>query len=213
MPLVFAVLVIVWLFVVFKDKDTEASRKNAEYELSRRKTNAEKERLILDRCMKQGMTFSEAYAAAQAEMIKLGYDPCIPAKAYGTDYYGVKKIYSGEETSYISAVSERFDSDAVKTRKEMLNDSGLQATDDMVYSNFPTTHYEYECDIDRRILQLKSIEVGKWFTYPGYGTLEVVGYEYSPFNPGKGYYKAKVIKTGEIVTTIKIGDKGIREIK
>lgn len=212
MPLVFAVVVIVWLFVVCHDKNKEQTRENADYENSRRKTNAEKERLVLDGYMKQGLTLREAYEATQKEMIRLGYDPCIPISAYGTDLYGKKEIYDGEETSYLQAESNRFDSYEVKTRKRLLQQNGRQATDADVYNKFPTNNYEYVQGLKRQTLQFQSIPVGEWITYPGYGTLEILGYEYSPFNPSKGYYKAKVIKTGEIVTTIKIGDKSIRQI-
>ena len=212
MPLVFAVVVIIWFFVVCHDKTKEQNRENANYEKSRRKTNAEKERLVLDGYMKQGLTLREAYEAAKKEMIRLGYDPCIPISAYGTDLYGWKEIYDGEETSYLQAESDRFDSDEVKTRKRLLQQNGNRTTDTTVYDNFPTNNYEYVRDLKRQTLQFQSIPVGEWITYPGYGTLEILGYEYSPFNPSKGYYKAKVIKTGEIVTTIKIGDKSIRRV-
>ena len=212
MPLVFAVVVIIWLFVVFHDKNKDQNRKNANYEKARRKTNAEKERIVLDGYMKQGMTLAEAYEATKAEMIRLGYEPCIPLNAYGTGLYGRKEIHDGEETSYLEAESNRFDSDEVKTRKRLLQQNGHQAADAGVYNNFPTNNYEYVRDLKSQTLQFQSIPVGKWITYPGYGTLEILGYNYSPYNPSKGYYKAKVIKTGEIVTTIKIGDKSIRQI-
>lgn len=211
MPLVFAVVVIIWLFVVCHDKNKEQTRENANYEESRRKTNAEKERLVLDSYMKQGLTLREAHEATQKEMIRLGYDPCIPINAYGKDFFGRDVVYGGE-TSYIPQGAGKFDSYEVKTRKELLRQNGRQATDADVYNNFPTNNYEYVQDLKRQTLQFQSIPVGEWITYPGYGTLEILGYEYSPFNPSKGYYKAKVIKTGEIVTTIKIGDKSIRQI-
>lgn len=212
MPLIIGVVLIICIFVVFHDKDKDLNRKNANYEKARRKTNAEKERLILDGFMKQGMTLTEAYAATQKEMIRLGYDPCIPISAYGTNFSGTKEIFGGEETSYIDDASKRFDSDEVKTRKRLLEKSGRQLTDENVYDSFPKNNAEYEQNLKRQTLQFQSIPVGEWITYPGYGMLEILGYEYSPFNHNKGYYKAKVVKTGEVVTTIKIGDSKIRRV-
>lgn len=212
MPLIIGVVLIIWIFVVVHDKNKDQNRKNANYEKARRKTNAEKERIVLDGYMKQGMTLAEAYEATKAEMIRLGYEPCIPLNAYGTDLYGRKEIHTGEETSYLEAESNRFDSDEVKTRKRLLEKSGKQSTDENVYSGFPNNNVEFEQNLKRQTLQFQSIPVGEWITYPGYGTLEILGYEYSTLNTSKGYYKAKVIKTGEIVTTIEIGDKSIRRV-
>ena len=73
MPLIIGVVLIIWIFVVVHDKNKDQNRKNANYEKARRKTNAEKERIVLDGYMKQGMTLAEAYEATKAEMIRLGY--------------------------------------------------------------------------------------------------------------------------------------------
>lgn len=212
MPLVIAVVAIIVIFVVIKDGNADRDRKNANYELFRRKTNAEKERETLDGFMKQGKTFDEAYSATQAEMCRLGYVPCIPKDAYGTDWAGTKEIWGGEETSYIGDPSGRFDSDAVKTRKRLLLEEGLPLTEENIYANFPSNNVEYEKELKRQTVRFAAIKKGEWFTYPGYGTVEVIGHEYSPLTPGHGYYKVKVLQTGEIVTDIKIGDSKIRRI-
>lgn len=212
MPLIIAVVAIIVFFVVMKDNGAERDRTNANYELARRKTNAEKERSILDGYMKQGKTFDEAYSATQSEMLRLGYVPCIPKNAYGTNCAGTKVIFNGEETSYIGGASNRFDSSNVKSRKEQLLREGRPLTEENIYANYPKNKAEYVRDLKNQTVRLEAIPVGEWFTYPGYGTVEVIGHDYSPLVPGTGRYRVKVLQTGEIVTHIQIGDRKIRRV-
>lgn len=208
MPLIIAFIAIVVLFVSLHDSKKEYNRKSADYAVSMRKTNARLEQETLDRFFRQGMSFNDAYEATLKEIVSLGYDPCIPRDAYGkkSKTCAFDKAPSSEsETSWVES-PEKYDSHLVKMRKKDFN-----GNDELVYKNFPKTHCEYEIDLKRSSLRAKTIEKGQWITYPGYGTCEVLGYNYSPLGT-KGTYKVRVISTGEIVNTIKIGDSKIRHM-
>jgi hypothetical protein len=154
------------------------------------------------------MAFDEAYEATLKEIVSLGYEPCIPRDAYGkrskTSVFDKAPSY-GSETSWVEN-PERYDSSLVKTRKRNFN-----GDDKRVYKNFPKTHYEYELDLKRSSLRAKTIEKGQFITHPEYGTCEVLGYNYGILGTS-GTYKVRVLKTGETVNTIKIGDSRIRHV-
>lgn len=212
MPLIIAVVAIVWFFVVIHDKQKDYNRDSANREKMMRKTNSYLERETLDKFLREGMTFDEAYNATVSEMVKLGFDPCIPREAYGKKYCGVNEPINGE-TSWVDAPG-RFDSDTVKRRRDEECGTGYHGrttNPSGVYSNFPTNEFEYKQDLKRSTLKLQAIEKGKFFIYPGYGTCEVIGYNFNTFGT-KGTYTVRVVKTGEIVHTIRIGDSKIRHM-
>lgn len=210
MPLIIAVVAVIAIFVIVRDNAKDRARDAANYEKSSRKTNAEKERQILDSFLKRGESFDDAFVKTQEAMSDLGYDPCIPKNAYGTDFSGMKIVGQSDETSYIGNVSERFDSDFVKMRKRQLARNKSDLTEANIYRNFPKNIHEYNQCLRADTLQMQAVQVGETFTYPGYGTVEVIGHRY--LNASTGFYDVKVLRTGEIVTTIKIGDDKIRQL-
>ncbi|MFA6731005.1 MAG: hypothetical protein WCR95_08440 [Eubacteriales bacterium] len=115
MPLIIAVVAIVVFFVVIHDKQKDYNRESANREKMMRKTNSYLERETLDKFLREGMTFDEAYNATVSEMVKLGFDPCIPREAYGKKYCGVNEPINGE-TSWVDNPG-KYDSDTVKRRR------------------------------------------------------------------------------------------------
>lgn len=211
MPLIIAVVAIIVFFVCMRDNNKEYNRTSANYEKSRRKTNAVREQEVLDGFLRQGMTFAEAYSATQKHMYELGFEPCIPKSAY----YGVKESDASSQRTETSCIFDRpvewYDSDAVKRRREQIKSEGRTPTEEEVYACFPKNNAEYLAELKIRTVKAQAIPVGECFIFPGYGTVEVLSHDLSSASFGKGYYKAKVLRTGEIVR-IKIGDNRIRRM-
>ncbi|MBQ7171916.1 MAG: hypothetical protein IJR89_06545 [Clostridia bacterium] len=214
MPLIIAVVAIVVFFVVIHDKQKDYNRDSANREKMMRKTNSYLERETLDGFLREGMAFDEAYSATMSEMVKQGYDPCIPKEAYGKqDAVGCDSVPLRGETSWVDNPG-KYDSDTVKRRRdEHYGDARFvnRTNTSDIYNNFPTNEFEYSQDLKRSTLKLQAIEKGKFFIYPGYGTCEVIGHNYNTFGT-KGTYTVRVVKTGEIVHTIRIGDNKIRHM-
>lgn len=212
MPLIIGVVAVIVLFVVLHDKQKDYSRDSANREKMTRKTNSFLERETLDKFLREGMTFDEAYSATVSEMVKQGYDPCIPKEAYGkTDSVGRGVAPLSGETSWVENPGQ-YDSDTVKRRREQVHGySYCGKNDSEVYRDFPTDEYTYNLDLKRSGLKYQEIEKGKFFIYPGYGTCEVIGHNYNASGT-KGTYIVRVVKTGEIVNTIRIGDSRIRHM-
>lgn len=212
MPLIIAVVAIIVIFVVLHDNNKDNKRESANREKMMRKTNSSLERETLDRFLREGMTFDEAYDATINEMVKLGFDICIPKDAYGKKFgLNLPNQPINGETSWVSE-PWKFDSDVVKDRRERIHGSNYYGPNDsQIYNNFPKTAFEYKMDLKRSTLHCQTIEKGEFIIYPGYGTCEILDYNYSPSGTS-GTYKVRVVKTGEIVNTIKIGDSRIRHM-
>lgn len=207
MPLILIVLCFVALLVIFKDSNKEFNRKSANHTKSTRKTNAEKERKILDDFMKSGKSFSEAYDATLEEMVRLGYEPCIPKSTYS------KGLFNGEECSYVYSGNLLWEcnSKAVQTRIEQLEHDHLPLTEENIYANFPKNEGEYVAELRRLNVKQQAIPIGELFIYPNYGTVRVLAHDFSLSSLGIGYYQVKVLKTGE-TQYIRIGDPNIRQL-
>ena len=207
MPLILIALCFVALFAIFGDNKKEFNRQSANYTKSIRKTNAEKERKILDDFMKSGKNFSEAYDATLEEMVRLGYEPCIPKSTYS------KWLVNGEECSYVYSGNLLWEcnSDAVQTRIEQLKHDHLPLTEENIYADFPEDEGEYVAELRRLNVKQQAIPIGELFIYPNYGTVRVLAHDFSLSSLGIGYYQVKVLKTGE-TQYIRIGDPNIRQL-
>lgn len=217
MPLVFAVLIILVLYFNLRDSKEKNIRLSAMREKDRRKTNARLEHKILDTYMKHGYSFDKAFRQAYQDMVNAGYEPCIPREAY-------KKNRNGEESSWCGVYGtdvERYDSLWVQQRREHAENEwqkshpGEPFTSDekieaMTYSHFPTSEYSYLHDIKRVSMQSKALPIGSYLIYPGLGTCEILAHNWIGDSTLGGTYTLKVLKTGEIVTHVKIGDDRIR---
>ncbi len=207
MPLIFAAVAFLTLFVVLHDARKKYDRESADLAKRTRKTNAYLERKLLDGFMKQGMTFGEAYAAAAEETVRLGYEPCIPKEAYGK---AAGADPAPEETSWAEDPGA-YDSRTVRKRRELLYGGERKPWNDgRIYEDFPADRYECRKESERRILKHKTIPAGRFIIYPGYGTCEILGHLYDASGT-KGFYKVRVVGTGRIWTGIPIGDVRIRK--
>ena len=83
MPLVFAVLIMIVVFLNAKDSKKRAYKNSASYEKNRRKTNAKLEQRTMDTYMKHGYSADEAFKKSYEDMVLAGFEPCIPRSAYG----------------------------------------------------------------------------------------------------------------------------------
>lgn len=219
MPLILAVLIVLVLVFNLSDWRSNKARQAAINEKNRRKTNAKLEHKILDNYMKHGYSFDDAFRKSYEDMISAGYDQCIPRDAY-KNREGVESsscgVYGGSDV-------ERYDSLWVKQRREEAKRDWLQAhpgmhiskastdeIDALIYSNFPQTELQYLCDIQRSSVKASAEPVGSCIIYPGLGTCEVLAHNWTGNGNGGGTYTLKVLKTGEIVTYVKIGDDKIR---
>ena len=212
MPLIIAVVVIIVLIVWMRDSKKERFRVSANYEKACRKTNAPLERDVLDSFLKDGMTFNEAYSATQKRMCELGYEPCIPKRAY-LGHTNNANSPQGLETSLMADHStEWYDSAAVKSRRDQIRREGRTPTEEEVYASFPRNNIEYAVELKQNNVKTKAIPVGGSFIFPGLGTVEVVSHDFSHAAFGEGYYNVRVLKTGE-TTRVKVGDERIRRIE
>jgi hypothetical protein len=220
MPLVGAVLLLIFVYVISKESIKNSTRQQSNYVTAWAKTNIRLERRLCDMYLKQGMTFSEAYIAARTEMIRRGYVPNIPRDAYGINHFysrhpGADSGYK-LETSCIGNVRRFEDSMAVQQRRRLLSKSGQlkNITDDEFYLDWPIGLFcQKQATENARRVESLSLPIGTWITYIKYGkrTLEIVGYDYLHAFKGVAYYKAQFTDTGEIVD-IRIDYGGIRKI-
>ena len=214
MPLVFAVLIIIVIILNSKDSMKWNSRQASLHEDYRRKTNARLEQRTMDNYMKQGYSADEAFKKSYEDMLAAGYDPCIPREAYGTNSSCAKGLGN--------ATVEQFDSLWVRQRREAAIQEWLQkhpgkspchapreVIDAVVYNNFPATEAAYLRDIERLRMKNQAEPIGTFIIYPGLGTCEVLAHNWID-NGASGTYTLKVLKTGKVVTYVKIGDDKIR---
>lgn len=211
MPLVFAVLIIVVVFLNAKDSNKNRTRQSAIYAKEGRKTNAVLEQKIMDTYMKHGFSADEAFRKSYEDIMAAGYEPCIPREAYG------------ENSSYCAGrngfAPEEYDSWLVRDRREdiidewkcehpkelMLDNNAIEAR---VYQNFPRNEVEYIADIKRRGKRKRAEPIGTFIIHPRLGTCEILAHNWIG-NSGEGTYTLKVLKTGKVVTYVRIGDTTI----
>ena len=146
MPLIFAVVVIITIIVVLNDAQKNYNRESANYTKMYRKTNSFLERETLDKFMRQGMTFDEAYLSTMNEMVRLGYEPCIPADAYGQIQY--RDPFTDGETSWVDGEGQ-YDSYIIKTRRELLGENQQIGNDSRIYEDFPRNRFESRQEAER----------------------------------------------------------------
>ena len=88
--------------------------------------------------------------------------------------------------------------------------SFFEEIDKLTYGNYPTTEYAYLHDIKRSASRASAEPVGTFIIYPGLGTCEVLAHNWIGDGASGGTYTLKVLKTGKVVTYIRIGDTKIR---
>ncbi len=218
MPLVIAVLIILVLIVNIKDSNAKNATESSIYEKSRRKTNAKLEQRTLDMYMKHGYSFDEAFRKACEDMVSAGYDPCIPRAAYKKNSAGTQSSFCG----YTFFRPEEFDSFLVQQKREdamrewqqdhpdiHISEAPPEEIERMTYDNFPTTESAYLRYLGCSSMKSKAEPVGSFIIYPGLGTCEVLAHNWIGDGYYGGTYTLKVLKTGQVVTHVKIDDKRI----
>lgn len=218
MPLVIAVLIILVIFFNTKDSIKNNARQAAIREKDRRKTNAVLEQQTLDMYMKHGYSFKDAFTQTYQDMVDAGYEPCIPREAYS-------KNVDGKESSFCGLnffEPQKYDSFWVRERRRdaerewqrshpgiHISKAPPEVIERMVYKNFPTTEFAYLHDIKRSTMRLQAEPIGTFIIYPGLGTCEVLAHNWIGDGAADGTYTLRVLKTGKIVTYVKIGDSKI----
>ena len=149
-------------------------------------------------------------------MVAAGYDPCIPRDAYQPNSSSCFHPRGGGVMA--------FDSFYVKQRREAaveewlhihpdktIDDVPYDEIDDVVYDNFPRSDAEFAHGMKRLTIKTQALPVGTFIIYPGLGTCKIL--EHNWFGNGAlgGTYTLKVLKTGETVTHVRIGDEKIRK--
>lgn len=195
-------------------------------EKDRQMTNARLEQATVDKYMKRGFTFDEAFERARNDMVGAGYVPCIPRSAYGGKSMfehrdNTQNHYSSDCYHKLYGGVENYDSfDVQQRRKTILHKWSLEnggngwspppgktmpqdELDRALYSNFPKTEFECRKDyLDNQ--KVYALPKGCYLTYPNLGMCEVLGY--NNLGSQSGTYQLKVLKTGQIVNYVRIDD-------
>ena len=210
MPLVFAVLVIIVLFLNANDYNKNREKETSIYAKEGRKTNAILKQKIMREYMMQGLSADEAFRKSYEDMVKAGYEPCIPRSAY-----------SANSSSMEYRDPQYFDSWLVKDRRKDYTEEWKnthpgedigkhrEEIEERVYLDFPKNEAEYIRDIKTRAKRNQAEPIGAYIIYPGLGTCEVLAHNWIGDGYFGGTYTLKVLKTGQIVSFVKIGDKKI----
>ena len=215
MPLIIAVLAIIVVFSWAGNHSKEAERKNKQYTAAIRRTNARQERLQVDKYMKHGKCFDEAFELARSDMLEDGFEPCIPKDAYKPRLWS--EIDGDPPETSACPKCEDYDSDAVK---HLRNDYRTMCSkrkvpyhrdeeDAYVYSErFPAnvTQYTNYLTARQHASIYDAVDVGRYISYLGLGTCEVVDLDFSTSS-----HVVKVVTTGEI-RKIRFGDKKITRL-
>lgn len=213
MPLVFVVLIIIVLMLNAKDYNNNRERQSSIYAKDGRKTNAALEQKIMDTYMKHGLSADDAHQKSYEDIIKAGYEPCIPRDAYGANSSRCILKYGFNP--------QDFDSWLVQDRRKDFTEEWKIAhpgenpaehreeIEERVYLNFPKSEFEYVRDIKTRAKRNQAEPVGTHIIYPGLGTCEILAHNWIGDGYFGGTYTLKVLKTGQIVSFVKIGDKRI----
>ena len=203
MPLIIAILAIIVLCSWANSSSKEGARAQTYHDACARKTDAETERALVDKYMKTGMLFDDAFEMARSDMIKNGFDPCIPKTAYRSR--GSIDINTSWSTSECYRCRD-YDSEAVKhirnDYKSECEQKGVPYSESdarrYIYESgrLPKNAAQYEAYLDRnlRSKRHKAVAVGKYIVYSGFGTCEVVDLDFE-----KSMHTVKVLRTGEIL--------------
>ena len=169
--------------------------------------------------MKHGYSFNDAFNQAAEDMIAAGYIPCIPRTAY-KNREGVESSSCG---MYGGADVERYDSYWVKQRREEakriwqqshpgvhISQAPTEEIERLTYNDYPTTELAHIRDMKRYQVRASAEPVGTYIFYPGLGTCEVLAHNWIG-DGTSGTYTLKVLKTGKVVTYVRIGDNKIQK--
>lgn len=227
MPLIIAVLVILVIIFNLRDSSKQSAQMSAVHANTRRKTCAYMEHQLVCRYMLHGMSFDEAFQRSYQDMVDAGYEPCIPKEAYfgggekrastrlGANKYALKKHYYDYDSQWVRDIfvsKSMYDNRKRVERPHPILPSKKYWSPMEVYQeihkDFPKTDYEFGKAMDRLSLEHMADPIGSFLIYPGYGTCEVLGYNYN-YDKTKGTYVLRCLKTGEIINHVKIGDPQI----
>ena len=162
MPLIVLILIIIVLFLNAKDDDRKR--------VDNQRTNAHKERDLIDKYMKQGLSVYEAHDRARRDMIDLGFVPCIPKRAYryNSSWISEEKLNSYDSTrSYLK-------------RRELMD----------CKSSRPTPSRE-QSEIGSAIAEGEILGVGEYLRHLEWGICAVV-------DVSTPTYKVLVLLTGKV---------------
>lgn len=214
MPLIIAVLIIIVLFLNAKDSKKWNDRQSSIREKDCRKTNARLEQKIMDTYMKHGYSADEAFRKSYDDMLAAGYDPCIPRSAYGKNSSYCEGKYGFDPEYYDSyLVRDRRKDIREEWRREHPSEEMLseEEVERRVYRNFPKNNSQYIADIKRRSNRAQAEPIGTFIIYPGLGTCEILAHNWVGDGSLGGTYTLKVLRTGQIVSYVKIGDNKIQK--
>lgn len=215
MPLIIAVLIVVVVVSSLRNSSKESKREERIHTANSRKTNAKKERLLVDAHMKAGEPFDRAFELARQDIVKAGFEPCIPKTAYKS-CQPIWDDLGAVETSECPDF-QRYDSNAVRLRREeyktRCRKAGRKHTEEgeeaYVYGDdFPDTAVKYARYLNnyQKTHQIDAVPVGRYISYRGIGTCEVTALDFD-----KAEHEVRVVLTGE-TKTIPFGDKDITKI-
>lgn len=219
MPLIFIIIVVVFLIYVFTTGAESSQKKQADNASKFYGTNASYEREVMNDFILQGYSFDEAYNKT-AEYL-MSFDPpiapCIPKKAYlaNSDFTGGKfrndMSATEVERRYSSYVIEpwQYDNSITDTRRYILEKRGIEPTFDNLRYNVPRTPKQLDRLYDTAGYLAERMPKGTRFTYPGVGLCEVVDYDDNPAMQ-KGHYIAKPLEHPDQTIKIEVGDPSIR---
>ena len=219
MPLIIIVLAIIVAISWSINSSKEQYRKNKEYTASARKTNAQMERSLVDKYMKLGKCFDEAFEMAKQDMLEAGFEPCIPRDAYKPRYWSASDEAFGHKRPETSECynCEQYDSHAVQMLKSdyrsQCQKRGVAYSkndeDKYVYGDkLPTSAGQYSAYLTRKLKshQHDAVPVGNYISCLGLGTCEIVDLDYE-----SATHIVKVVQSGEI-RRIPFGDKRITKL-
>ena len=146
MPLVIVVLIIIVIAISSKDKIKSDALIKKHTDEATRKTNARLERELVDRYMKYGKNFKDAYWLARQDIVMAGFYPCIPETAYDhfqyTSTYDPRDNNGKYESSWCEKCEEKFDSSKVRWKRDKYL---KQCYEQRVYPNrLQEYHYIYD---------------------------------------------------------------------
>lgn len=210
MPLIIIVLAIIVIFLTARDSNINSQRKQDRYTAEIRKTNAKLEFELVEKFYNQdGCAKDDAIEKAKEELIKLGFEPCIPKSAYRLDSGSICVYGYGYDCQKLDSHAVRSLNKDFKTRADAANikfasqEEFDKKQEEYVYNNLPKTIEEYEHYLHLSIERSKAVRVGNFLSYPGLGTCEVIALDYDRLQ-----HTVKVISTGEI-KQIPFADKRI----
>lgn len=209
MPLIIAVVVIIFIFVKLHDDKKELDKTSAIREKDRRKTNATMERNLVDYYMKHGYSFDDAFRKSYEDMVAAGYEPCVPRSAYSKNACGVQSSHCENPRKYDSfLVQQRRDTIVHRWTKAHPGEPiPYESFDIEIYQNFPQSEAQYLHDLKVQSVKSQAIPIGEYVIYPGLGTCEVLAHNYEGVLSGT--YTLKVLSSGKVVSYVKIGDSKI----